>query len=132
MLNAAPLLVRHVAGREKVTPGIKGDDAVTPDDPTEGRPCAAPKSRRKSVPVSTANGRPEATSTMGERVKLPRKCFHNPSADFAEGAWKTALVTQRWRWSKSELPRSTLGKRLSCGSRRVGKSVASAMVWDHV
>src|SRR5260370_19474803 len=109
-VNVVPSLLRHTLAGPKVTPGMKGDDVAPP---TEGRACDAPRSRRVSVPVITLKGRPEENSTMGEREKLAMRCLKKPSPDFAPDDWKTALFTQRWRWSFTELERSRLGKRLS-------------------
>src|SRR5260370_35151012 len=78
----------------------------------------------------TLNGRPEASSMIGARVKLPRKCLKNPSQLLAPVDWNTALVTQRRRWSFTELARSRLGKRLSSGSRAVFRDDASSMEGD--
>src|SRR5258708_31988865 len=125
--NVVPSLLRQTLAGPKVTPGMK-DEVVPP--PTEGRACDAPKSRRVSVPVMTLKGRPEENSTMGERVKSAARCLKKPSPNLAAADSKTALFTQRWRWSFTELERSRLGKRLSCGSRGDCKSVESSMAWE--
>src|SRR6266403_1607925 len=75
----------------------------------------------------TLKGRPEENSTIGESVKSPMKCLKNPSPDLEVPDCMTALVTQRWRWSFTELDRSRLGKRLSWGSSGDCKSVESSM-----
>jgi len=61
----------------------------------------------------TLNGLPDEYSMMGEKVKSAMRCSKKPSPDLARADWNTALVTQRWRWSFTELERSKLGKRLS-------------------
>src|SRR5882672_9481413 len=109
-LNVVPSLLRHTLGGPKVTPGIK-DEVVPP--PTEGRPVEVLKSRRVFSPVMTLNGLPDEYSMMGEKVKSAMKCLKKLSPDLACADWNTALVTQRWRWSFTELERSKLGKRLS-------------------
>ena len=129
MAKAEPLFVRQTFASPNVTPGRKGD-IVAP--PTDGRACEAPRSRRVSSAVMTLNGLPEENSTMGESVKSPMKCWKNPSPDLALPDWKTALVTQRWRWSFTELARSRLGKRLSCGSSGDCRSVESSREWENV
>src|SRR5208282_6453226 len=73
--NGAPLSVKHTFARTKVTPGMYGD-VVPPVAalPTDGRACEAPRSSRVSSPVMTLNGRPEATSIIGEMVmSSPRR-----------------------------------------------------------
>src|SRR5215472_14445045 len=109
-------------------------EVVPPAPPaaTEGRAWDAPRSRRVSSPVITLNGRPEESSTIGESVKSPKKRLKTLSPDLALPDWNTALVTQRWRWSLSELERSRSGKRLSCGSSGDCKSVESSMEWEKV
>jgi len=105
-----PPLSKQIFATPKVTPGMKGED-VPP--PTEGRACEAPKSRRVSVAVMTLKGRPEENSMIGESVNPLMKCLKKLSLDAEVPDCKTALVTQRWRWSLTELERSRLGKRLS-------------------
>ena len=109
-LNVVPSLLRHTLGGPKVTPGIKGEEVAPP---TEGRPVEVLKSRRVFSPVMTLNGLPEEYSMMGETVKSATRCLKKPSPDLAPADWKTALFTQRWRWSFTELERSRLRKRLS-------------------
>src|SRR2546427_5563270 len=127
--NGVPSLLRHTLAGPRVTPGMKGE--VVPP-PTEGRACDAPKSSRVSVPVMTLKGRPEENSTMGDRLKSPKRYLKKPSPCLALPDWKTALFTQRWRWSFTELARSRLGNRLSCGSRGDCRSVESSMAWEYV
>ena len=84
------------------------------------------------MPVRTVNGRPEATSMIGETVKLAKDFLMKLSPERDSELWKTPLVTQRCRWSKLEFARSRFGKRLSCGSSNVCKSVESSIACDHV
>src|SRR5215471_2123846 len=100
--------------------------------PREGRPPLAEKSSRKSVPVTTVKGFPEDTSTIGARVKSLNSLRAQFESFDALAVWNTALFTQRWRWSKLELERSRFGKRLSCGSSKVCRSVESSISCDHV
>src|SRR5882724_12054898 len=88
-----PLSTQTFAG-PKVAPGMNGDWALPP---TDGRSWEALRSRRVSPATMMLKGRPEETSTMGERLKSPIRYLKKPSPDLAEGLWKTALVTQRWR-----------------------------------
>src|SRR5258708_32826563 len=108
---------------------MKGED--TPPGPTDGRPPSPEKAKRKSVPVSSVNGRPEATSTIGATVKLAKNFLIKLSPECESELWKTPLVTQRCRWSKLEFERSRFGKRLSCGSSQRCQSVAPATAGDH-
>ncbi len=91
-----------------------------------------PKSKLKSLPVNTANGRPEATSQMGDTVKSAKTFFQKPSSVCLYGLSSTALTTQRCRWSKVELERSRSGRLLSCGASSVCRSVESSIACDHV
>src|SRR5260221_13041667 len=95
---------------------MKGED--TPPGPTDGRPPSPEKSNRKSVPVSTVNGQPEATSTIGATVKLAKNFLIKLAPEGESELWKKPLVTHRCRWSKLELKRSRLGIRLywGCGT----------------
>src|SRR5208282_5571027 len=98
----------------------------------EGRAWDAPRSRRVSSPLMTLKGLPEETSMIGDRVKSAIRCFQKLSPPLAGELWKTALVTQRWRWSLSELERSRFGKRLSAGSSVDCRSVESSIECDQV
>jgi hypothetical protein len=132
-VKGLPLPFKHTFAGTKTTPGMNAEVVpVVPLAATEGRACDAPRSSRVSSPVMTLNGRPEESSTIGESVKSPTKCLKIPSPDLALPDWKTALVTQRWRWSLTELERSRKGKRLSCGSSGDCKSVESSMEWEKV
>src|SRR4029077_16872747 len=105
-------------------------EAVAP--PAAGRSWEAPRSSRVSDPVITLKGRPEDNSISGAIVKLLRKACMNPSPCVCGEVWKTPLVTQRWRWSLTELARSRNGKRESGGSGVDCRSVASSMECDQV
>src|SRR5260370_34596782 len=107
---------------------MKGEDS--PPGRTDGRPPSPEKPNRKSVPVSTVNGRPEATSTIGATVKLAKNFLIKLSPECESEIWKTPLVTQRCRWSKLEFERSRFGKRLSCGSSHGCKSVELSIAGD--
>src|SRR5260370_41570609 len=109
-LKVVPSALRHRLGEPKVTPGIKGEEVAPP---TEGRPVEVLKSRRVFSPVMTLNGLPDENSMIGETVKSATICLKKPSPDFVPADWKTALFTQRCRWSFTELERSRLRKRLS-------------------
>ena len=126
-VKALPLLVKQTFAGTKTTPGMNVEVVPLPLAVMEGRAWDAPRSRRVSSPVMTLNGRPEENSTMGESVKSPKKRLKNPSPDLPLGDCRTALVTQRWRWSFTELARSSLGKRLSCGSSGDCRSVESSI-----
>src|SRR5947208_6157480 len=131
-VKALQLLIKQTFEGTKTTPGMNVEVVPLPLAVMEGRAWEAPRSSRVSSPVMTLNGRPEENSTMGESVKSPKKCFKAPSPDLALPDWKTALVTQRWRWSFTELARSSLGKRLSCGSSGDCRSVESSIEWEYV
>ena len=100
---------------------------AAPAGRTDGRFVDVPRSRFGSDPISTLYGRPEETSIIGATVKFPNTRFQKPSPLLPPGLRYTPLVIQRWRWSKSELPRSKAGKLLSCGAKRVERSVESSI-----
>jgi len=84
--KGAPLLSTQTFGRTKDLPGMYCEE--TPPAPTDGRPPLDEKSNRKSVPVRTVNGRPEASSMIGETVKLPKNFLAKPSPECDSGVWK--------------------------------------------
>ena len=70
----------HTVGAVNETPEINGE-VTPPEGTTDGRPVFAPRSSRKSVPVSTVKGRPEETSMIGATVKSARNLFQRPLAE---------------------------------------------------
>src|SRR5215813_1308555 len=107
-------------------------EVVPPVLTTDGRACEAPKSSRVSVPVITLKGRPDETSMSGANVKPLRKCRQALSPLLPAPVVKTALVTQRCRWSFTEFAFSRFAKRLSCGSSVDCRSVPLSIECDQV
>src|SRR5262249_47761732 len=107
-------------------------EIVPPLVSNEGRASEAPRSSRVSSLVMILNGRPEETSMIGATVNPLMKWAHALLPLFEAPVLNTALVTQRWRWSFTEFPRSRLANRLSCGSRVDCRSVPLSIECDQV
>src|SRR5437763_7808323 len=89
-----------------------------------GRPVNDESCILSPLPVMMLNGRPEFTSTIGANVQSLISFLPNPPPRCP--VWYTALNTKRWRWSKSDDERSSLGKKLSCGVSVDCRSVESS------
>src|SRR5262245_12307207 len=130
-VKGSPEFVRQTSATPNCTPEMNGD-VVPPLLTTEGRAWDAPRSSRVSSPVITLKGRPDETSISGAKVKPPMKCRQALSPLFGAPVIKTALVTQRCRWSLTEFAFSRFAKRLSCGSRVDCKSVPLSIECEYV
>src|SRR5450759_2070668 len=78
--------------------------ALVPAPDTAIGRSVLPRSKLRSSPVITLNGRPELKSRIGAKVQSLNSVRVNPLPTLP--LWKTALKTKRWRWSNDELERS--------------------------
>src|SRR4051794_26916707 len=79
--------------------------AFVPEPETIIGRSVLPRSKLRSSPVITLNGRPELTSMIGAKVQSLNTVCTKPLPPTLP-LWKTELKTKRWRWSNDEFERS--------------------------